>query len=123
MVDSITSFEQLTAWQRAQDLAVDIYRLTRSFPSEEKFALTDQLRRAASSVSANIAEGFGRRTLKDKLHFYAIAYGSLLESKNFVYLSARLGYVDDISQETILEKITDCQKLINALIRSINEKQ
>jgi four helix bundle protein len=86
----IESFEQLNVWQKSQDLAVDIYKLTKDFPSDELFAITNQLRRAASSISANIAEGFGRQTNKDKLHFYVIAYGSLLEVKNFLYLSNKL---------------------------------
>lgn len=124
MVDSrINSFEQLIAWQKSQSLAVDIYKVTQNFPSNESFALIDQLRRAASSVSANIAEGFGRRTLKDKQHFYAMSYGSLLETKNFIYLAQKLGYLNVQKQEVVLANITDCQKLINALNRSINAKK
>jgi len=118
----ISSFEDLTAWQRSQDLAVSIYTLTKQFPAEEKFALTNQLRRAASSISANIAEGFGRRGIKEKIQFYAIAYGSLLEVKNFMYLSHRLNYLDDELKRDCLLEITTCQKLINALIKSINAK-
>jgi four helix bundle protein len=113
----IKSFEQLVAWQKAQDLAVMVYKLTKNFPNEEQFALTNQLRRASTSVSANIAEGFGRVTSKDKLHFYAMSYGSLLEVKNFIYLSERLDYLKDTDGIIIL--ITDCQKLLNALTRSI----
>lgn len=124
MVDrqKITGFEQLVVWQKSQDLAVLIYETTKTFPSEEKFALTDQIRRAATSVSANIAEGFGRRTNKDKIYFYTIAYGSLLETKNFIYLAERLSLIDDSKKQPILETITDCQKLLNAFVRSINEK-
>ena len=88
MVDSIKiqSFEQLHAWQEAQTLAVFVYTIIKQFPKNEIFGLTSQIKRASSSVSANIAEGFGRRTIADKLHFYAIAYGSLLETKNFPHL-------------------------------------
>jgi four helix bundle protein len=119
-VGKISSFEQMIVWQKSQDLAVSIYELTKSFPKEEKFALIDQVRRAASSISANIAEGFGRRTAKDKLHFYAMAYGSLLETKNFIYLSERLSYIDTVTKEKVVLLTTDCQKLMNALMRSIN---
>lgn len=122
MSEKINSFEKLIAWQKTQDLAVDTYNLIRYFPQEEKFALTDQLRRAASSVSANIAEGFGRRSLKDKYHFYTIAYGSLLETKNFIYLAERLGYIDNTTKEATIVSITDCQKLLNALMRSLDAK-
>ena len=115
----IESFEQLIVWQKSQDLAVDIYKETKSFPSDELFAITNQLRRAASSISANIAEGFGRQTNKDKLHFYVISYGSLLEVKNFLYLSNKLSYISDIKLEELLQKCLNCQKLINASKKSL----
>ncbi|MGB3023191.1 MAG: four helix bundle protein [Candidatus Saccharimonadales bacterium] len=111
---TITSFENLTVWQHAQDLAVAIYKTTRDFPKEEMFAMTSQLRRAAYSVSANIAEGFGRKTKSDKLHFYTMAYGSLLELKNFLYLAHRLQYVEKQTLDETIESITSCQKLLNA---------
>ena len=121
MVDSkkIESFEQLIVWQQSQDLAVDIYNLTKKFPDDELFAITNQLRRAASSISANIAEGFGRQTQKDKLHFYIMAYGSLLEVKNFLYLSNKLSYLSTLDLEKLLQKCTDCQKLINGSKKSL----
>lgn len=117
----ITSFENLIAWQKSQDLAVSIYMLTKSFPNEEQFALTNQMRRAGSSISANIAEGFGRKSKKEKIQFYRIAYGSLLEVKNFIYLSSRLNYVDENKTQEIIAQITDCQKLINAIIKSVDK--
>ena len=110
----IKSFEDLTVWQETQDLAVSVYAISRSFPKDELFALTSQLRRAASSVSANIAEGFGRATKNDKLHFYTIAYGSLLETKNFLYLASRLSYVTESDLHNLIDHATRCQKLINA---------
>jgi four helix bundle protein len=115
----INSFEQLTVWQEPQELAVLVYGLTKDFPKEEQFGITSQLRRAASSVSANIAEGFGRLSVNDKQHFLTIAYGSLLETKNFLYLANRLGYITAASLERILPQIISCQKLINAYKRSI----
>ncbi len=93
MGDRISSFEQLDSWQKSLTLAVYIYGITRTFPKDEQFGLTSQLRRASSSIGANIAEGFGRSTPKDKIHFYTIAYGSILEVRNFVYLADRLGYI------------------------------
>ncbi len=101
-------------WQEAQNLAVAVYKETKRFPKEELFGITSQLRRAASSVSANIAEGFGRSSKNDKLHFYTIAYGSLLETKNFLYLSAKLGYIDESTLRTLIAQTTSCQKLLNA---------
>lgn len=121
MVDSIKieSFEQLTVWQESQDLAVSIYSITRNFPKDEMFAITNQIRRASSSISANIAEGFGRQTSKDKIHFYVMAYGSLLEVKNFLYLSNKLAYLSDKDLGDLLQQCISCQKLINASKRSL----
>lgn len=90
----ITRFEDLVVWQESIDITVRVYQITKLFPKEEIFGITSQMRRAASSVPANIAEGFGRRSIKDKLHFYDIVYGSLLETKNFLYLAQKLEYID-----------------------------
>lgn len=112
--NTIKSFESLTVWQESQGLAVSVYDATRGFPKDELFGITSQLRRAVSSISANIAEGFGRTATKDKLHFYTIAYGSLLETKNFLYLSEKLGYLNDKGLAQLIEHSVRCQKLINA---------
>lgn len=114
MANNITSFEQLTVWQESQLFAVEVYKVTKKFPKEEIFAITSQLRRASSSISANIAEGFGRTASKDKLHFYTMAYGSLLEVKNFLYLSEKLGYLQTSELEKLIAQSISCQKLINA---------
>lgn len=76
--------------------------------------MTDQIRRAATSVSANIAEGFGRTTINDKIHFYTMAYGSLLEVKNFLYLAEKLGYISQGILNESLAQVVACQKLVNA---------
>lgn len=115
----IMSFEDLEVWQIAQSWAVHVYEITRSFPTEEKFGLTSQIRRSVSSVSANIAEGFGRQSPKDKLHFYTIAYGSALETKNFLYLANRLGYIDNDRIEALLSESVSVQKLLNAFMRPL----
>lgn len=115
----IESFEQLEVWQESQLLAVSVYKITTQFPKEEVFAMTNQLRRAVSSISANIAEGFGRSTAKDKVHFYTIAYGSLLEVKNFLYLAQKLTYLTDEQLQKLLAQCTVCQKLINASKRAL----
>jgi len=114
MADNITSFEDLEVWRESQNLAVEVYKLTKSFPKDEIFAMTSQVRRAVTSISANIAEGFGRSSTNDKLHFYTMAYGSLLEVKNFLYLAEKLEYIDRAMLEKVLIQITSCQKLINA---------
>lgn len=115
-------FENLEAWQKAIDLAVCIYETTKSFPKDELFSLTNQMRRASNSISANLAEGCGRYNYKEKLQFYKIANGSLLEVKSFCYLSKRLNYVDQDQLDDIMPLIVSCQKLISALIKSIRMK-
>lgn len=110
----VKSFEDLTVWQKCQDLAVAIYKTTKKFPNDEMFAMTNQLRRAVSSISANISEGFGRSSKNDRLHFYTMAYGSLLEVKSFLYLAKRLDYIDESQLRGLLSQCIDCQRLINA---------
>lgn len=117
----INRFEDMPVWQDAQDFAVSIYSITKNFPKEEQYALSSQLKRAASSISANIAEGFGRKSSKDKIQFYRVAYGSLLETKNFIYLSKRLNYINGTSQDEIVKASEHLQKQINAIMAYLKE--
>jgi four helix bundle protein len=119
---STSNFEDLEAWQLAIELAVKIYKVSKKFPKDEMYSLTNQMRRAISSVSANLAEGYGRHNYKEKLQFYKIANGSLLETKSFCYLAKRLDYMDETDLESLLPQFISVQKLINALIKSIREK-
>jgi len=120
MVDKIKlqNFEDSKVWQDAVSLAVIVYKYTKTFPREDQFGISSQLQRAATSVSANIAEGFGRKSKKEKSQFYSIAYGSLLETKSFLYVSEKLGYLNDIVPT--LAQIEGIQKQINATKRVIN---
>jgi len=113
-------FWELDAWKKAHMLVLDVYNITKGFPSEEKYSVTDQIRRAASSVTANIAEGFERYHFKDKIRFYYQARGSAAEVQNFTVLARDLGYIDTVTCKRIGEHATECKKLINGLIRSIN---
>lgn len=119
MAEKLTSFEQLIVWQKSAELAVQIYKITKHFPSAEKFSLTDQVQRCATSVSANIAEGFGRLGKNEKLQFYNIAYGSLLETKSHLLIAQKIGYVKPEEIENVILLITDIQKLINASRKSL----
>jgi len=85
----------LIAWQRADDLFIDLHLLSRSFPPIERFELASQFRRAAFSVPANIAEGYGRHTTSDKLKFLQIACGSLAEVGYCLHAARRLGYIEE----------------------------
>lgn len=116
----ITRFEDMDVWKDSHELAVYIYRITRNFPKDEVYSLTNQIRRSAASVSANIAEGFGRGTNKDKLHFYRMTLGSLYETKNFIYLSVRLEYIDNETAKDIINKIDEINSQITAILRYFN---
>ncbi|MDY0080834.1 MAG: four helix bundle protein [Ignavibacteriaceae bacterium] len=105
-MEYIYSFEKLRVWQNARQLSLRIYRLSEKFPQSEKFGLTNQLRRAAVSVSANLAEGTSRTTGKDQAHFTTISYGSLMEVLNHLYLCHDLNYLskDDLNELAVVIK-------------------
>ncbi len=90
----LRSYEELDAWRAAHELTLDVYRASSGFPKEELFGLTSQLRRSMSSVPANLAEGFGRRSPRDFLRFVRISDGSLQEAKYFLLLAKELKYLD-----------------------------
>ena len=94
-------FFDIKAWQKADDLAVDVYESTKSFPRHQLYSLTNQMQRAAVSVAANIAEGSGRRTNRDYLRFLYIAYGSLTELEYYIHLAKRLDYLSDADYQRL----------------------
>ena len=109
----IFSFERLNVWQDSRSLATEIYQDTKNFSDEEKFGLTNQMRRAAVSVSSNIAEGTARTSQKDQAHFYQLAYSSLMELMNQIIISNDLGYISDemvINYRTKIEKVANMLK-------------
>jgi four helix bundle protein len=111
----ITSHRHLVVWQKAMDLAVEVYRVSESFPKEERYRLTSQITRAASSVPANIAEGHARSTARDFAHFVTIAKGSLMETETFVMLAIRLGYLTDDVAAPALRLIIEISKMLTRL--------
>lgn len=115
----IKEFTDLTTWQEAHKLALEVYRITQAFPEEEKFGLTSQMRRAAVSITSNIAEGFGRQNSKEKIQFYAMAQASDSEVKNQLILNCDLDYIDEDTAASCLDQSTSVHKLLTALIRSI----
>lgn len=94
-------FFDIKAWQKADDLAVEVYDKTKSFPRHQLYSLTNQMQKAAVSVAANIAEGSGRRTLRDYLRFLYIAKGSLVELEYYIHLSSRLGYLSNTNHQRL----------------------
>src|SRR3990167_8321288 len=90
----ITRFTDIKAWQEAHKFVVAIYKMTKNFPKSELFGLTSQMQRAAVSVTSNIAEGFGRKSYKEKVQFYYQAQGSLIELENQLLVCKDIGYTD-----------------------------
>ena len=113
------SFEDLIVWQRAHALVLGVYRFTDGFPKEEVFGLTSQMRRAAVSIAANIAEGFGKSGRADKLRYFNIAQGSLEESRYYLILSKDLGYGSVTELTSVL---TEVSKLLRAYSDAIRRQ-
>ena len=116
------AFENMKAWQEARKLVVEVYQLLDEFPNLEKYALCDQIRRAIVSVPSNLAEGSGRVSLKEQLHFYEISYGSLMETYNQLMIAADLDYIDEDSLETLRPKIDVVARMLNGLRSSLLNK-
>lgn len=115
---TIKSFTDLVAYQKAHDLALHVYAITKAFPQEEKFALVNQMRRCAVSITSNIAEGFGRSTAKDKLQFYAISKGSLYELESQFLIARDLGFLTDKEWNNFEEKLQTSLLLLSGLMKS-----
>lgn len=116
------SFEEMPVWEKAMDLAQQIFALTEGLPKKEDYGLTSQIRRSALSVSGNLAEGFGRHHTKDKMNFYYASRGSLTETKSHLIYAQRVGYLKSADHRLALKLIDDIWKELNALIRSLRNK-
>ncbi len=116
--NTIKSFSDLEVWQEAHKLVLLIYKATKDFPKEEVFGLVSQMRRAAVSITSNIAEGFSRYSYKEKINFYSISRGSLTELENQLLISKDVGYINGDNFNIIMEQLIVTHKLLNAFIRS-----
>jgi four helix bundle protein len=117
-MEKIQRFEQLIAWQKAHAFVLEIYQITRGFPREELYGVTNQLRRAAVSVPANIAEGFKRRSPQEKTRFYNIAQASLEEARYYLILASDLDFV--VVPQTLDNLADEVARLRSGLMTSIN---
>ena len=117
----IESFRQLEAWQEAHRLVLMVYQVTKAFPGDEVFGLVAHMRRAAISIPANVAEGFKRRRIQDKLRFYNISEGPLEEGKYYCILSKDLGYIS--SSANLTTQSETIGRLLNGPIRSTGRRQ
>jgi four helix bundle protein len=115
----IRSFADLNSWKEGHELAVEIYKITEYFPAKEQFGLTSQLRRAAVSVTSNIAEGFSRETAKDKIRFYFMSKGSLTEIQSQLAIARDIGYLEINDFNNAALKTITVNKLISGMIKSL----
>lgn len=115
--NKIKTFTQLIAWQKSHKLVIKIYEITKKFPKEELYSLTDQMRRSSISISSNIAEGFSRKSYKEKVQFYSMALGSTTELQNQLLVSRDVKYLSSQEFLIIAEQTVEVNKLINGLIK------
>lgn len=120
---AVQTFRDSIAWQKAMELTTSIYSATRSFPKEEMFGLTNQLRRASVSIASNIAEGQGRLTTGEFIHFFGMARGSALEVETQLELSCRLGLGDRQELLEVQGRATEVVRILNAAIAGLRMKQ
>lgn len=121
-MNELKSYKELKVWQKAIDISVEVYYISAGFPSDERFGLTNQIRRASNSISLNIAEGYSRNTKKSYLNFLNIAQGSLFELESGIILAERLQFIkqDSLSKLSILI-LEEC-KMLHTLIKKIEAK-
>ena len=113
------TFEKLEAWQKSRVLVKDVYGVISKFPQTEKFGLSSQLGRAIVSVPSNIAEGCGRPSLKERIHFFEIAYGSLMDSLTQLIIASDLDFISEQEVEEVRAKIIEVARIISGLRKSL----
>ena len=113
----MTVYTDMEVWKSARELVKIVYGLTKGFPSDERFGLTNQMQRCSVSIPSNIAEGCGRQHTKDSVNFFFISRGSLYELETQLYLAFDLNYLNEENLAIGLDKIEQCKKLINGFIK------
>ena len=116
------SFEKLTVWKSARQFVAAVYKLLSAFPAQERYGLCDQIRRAVISIPSNIAEGSGRASYKEKIHFIEIAYGSLMEVHCQLQLSEDLGYITQEQMTSLKAQSMEIAKMLTGLRYSFQQK-
>ena len=118
----VSSYRDLLVWKAAMDIAVDCYTATKPFPVSEAYGMTSQIRRSASSIAANIAEGYGRENRGSFIQFLRVAQGSLKEVESHLLLSGRVGLLSSNEVECLLGRTEELGKMLRAMIRSLQRK-
>ena len=120
MSKKLKNHKDLDVWKNSMDLVTDVYKVTTEFPTEERYGLSQQLRRSAVSIPSNIAEGAGRKSKKEFVRFLSIALGSLAECETQLLIATKLQYIDNIAD--LDEKILSIKRMINGLINYLDKK-
>lgn len=115
------TYRDLMVWQKGMDLVEDTYELTKAFPAEEMYCLTQQIRRCVISIPSNIAEGYGRNHTKDYIRFLQIASGSLFELQTQIEIALRLKYIDEQAYEPVNSLSIEIEKMLASLIRKLKQ--
>jgi four helix bundle protein len=118
----IKSWRDLEVWKKAHQLVLEVYTVTKKYPSEEKYRLVDQICRAAASIPTNISEGKGRSSLKEYMQFLFIAKGSCEETQYLLLLSKDLGYINQETHDELIKGYTEIGMMLNGLINSLKNK-
>ena len=116
------TYKELEVWEKGVELTIKIYKLTKSFPSQEKYALTSQMQKSAVSIPSNIAEGWGRGSTKEYIHFLLIARGSSMELETQIIIALKLDYLDNYQFKSLKENIQSILMMLNKLISKLKEK-
>ena len=117
------TYRELIVWQKSMNLVTNVYQVSNSFPSNENFGLTSQLRRSAISIPSNISEGYGRNSLNDYIRFLNIAVGSLYEVQTQIEIAFNLKYIEKMQFESIYKYTREIERMMSSLIRKLKEKK
>jgi len=118
----LKNYKELNVWKKAYELCVEIYKVTQGFPKEERYGLTSQIRKAAVSVPSNIAEGYGRKNIREYIQALYIAYGSLCELETQMMLAGEFCYLKPKDLERLLQEMGDIERMLKGLIRALENK-
>ncbi|MCS7216038.1 MAG: four helix bundle protein [Thermodesulfovibrio sp.] len=118
----IQSYQDLQVWKKGIELTEKIYQVCKSFPQEEKYALTSQIQKSAISIPANIAEGWGRNSKKEYIQFLSIARGSVYELETHLIIAQKIGYIQEALLKELLQMTESLGKMLLSLIRSLEKK-
>lgn len=120
--DRVKTYRDLVVWQKSMVLVTEVYEISKKFPKNELYGLTSQIRRCAISLPSNIAEGYGRNSTNDYIHFLRIASGSLYELQTQMEISLNLQYIDRREFENLYELSREIERMLSSLIRKLREK-